>query len=132
MIERSGDSSGAEFVPVVFDQDDTEFVMQAISISGFRYKERVEVLPAVGDGEKLEITNDATAGFVKACLMRRLELSENLIAAHRRGLERIQEYGLPVPGVGQQQRIRDSIERSKAICATAHLLALTIDMSLEK
>lgn len=121
MTERLGNMDQA-FNPVIFDEDETEFIMRPVSEVGYHFKHLVAEAPVLTEGEKLEVADEAMAGFVTSCLSYWIGLSERRIAAHHRASELDQEYTRRRLSLTQQQNVRRDIERSTAIIERTQVL----------
>lgn len=120
------------FVPVIFDQNDTDFIMETVEVVGFRYKDQVDTFPSVLEGEKLEVQDEVMASFVSQCLARRQELANNLEAAHLRTLQLINQHKRPMPSSSHQENIRNSIDRCQRIATLSGLLISFLHYDTEK
>lgn len=115
MSEHVQGTSDIGFIPAIFDENETDFIMQSIGIAGYKYKDQVDAIPAVLEGEKLEVQTQAMAGFVVSCLLRRAELATNLLAQHKRGYELVNEHIRRMPSREHQANIRNSMERCQQV-----------------
>lgn len=117
------------FIPAIFDENETDFIMQSIGIAGYRYKDQVDTVPTVSEGEKLEVQSEEMAGFVVNCLVRRAELADKLLAQHRRGYELVNEHIRRMPSREHQTNIRNSMERCQQVAELSGQLISRLNFS---
>lgn len=104
-------------VPVIFNQDDTDFIMRPIGEVGYRFTDNVPVVPSPEEGEKLEVLDEATAKFASDCLRHWSGLAQRRIVAHERARELDYEYGRTRLSIQQQANVRADIEKATATIA---------------
>lgn len=92
MTERFEDTDGV-FTPVIFDEAETEFIMNPVGHFGRHFRDRVSEVPTATEGMKLEVADEAMARFVRDCLLYRDEGLVRIIDSYHRGVELEREYG---------------------------------------
>lgn len=111
MTERLQDTDQI-FTPVIFDESETEFIMGPVSRIGFHFKEQVPEIPVISEGMKLEVTDEAMAGFVRDCLLYRDARLQGIIDSHHRSVELDYEYGRRRFSMSQHENMRVFIAKS--------------------
>lgn len=106
MSEQLKNSHREDFAPVIFDEADTEFILKPVSEVGHHFKDQVSEVPVYTEGMKLEVTDEATAGFIHDCLVYRDDWLKRIITAHRRTVELNQKYSRQRLTVGQHENMR--------------------------
>lgn len=106
------DTTDQVFIPVIFNEDETEFIMRPVSEIGYHFKYQVTDVPVLAEGQKLEVSDEAMAGFVTNCLSYWSGLSERIIAAHHKAQDLDQKYNRRRLSLAQHENVRKSIERS--------------------
>lgn len=121
-MEHADQSINPAFIPVIFDENDSDFIMNSIQRFGNKHKDQVDVVPETLEHPKFEVTDEAMAGFVRSCLLTWSDWSERLMIAHDKAAAWRYEYGRPPLSLKHQMNVRNSIAEATHISETAKQL----------